>query len=678
MKLFFGWKFFDFIIIPKDLEIPKINEVEIMLLSILIQCNVNPILTYNIIKIIINKLSLTNKFIILENPTFSLDTDTYFLNYFNDFKVDLTTKISIITIKNLSSYSLINYSNYLYKISNKNYCVINVSILDTEITPISEINLKNILYIPYLFYPVYNDDEIRFNEVFQIRKNIYKNYTLIDLSVKDIAQNIIDKIKNNKSIYFLCGGQNGFQGIIHFIHALYKTNLLDTFIIESSYVKLMTYKSVNKIHLNVPQLKKYTIEMLEINNIDDEQGNLLYTNLKEKIRNEMLSCNYIINNKLKVKLDNKINLKKYFDKSILPLTYNIGPIKYLFQECELRELIQLYSNSDYINKITIKIIKFISNYCNTHKNKFFILKDANGTYGINITGFNCVDDYDKINYEKKISYLKNLFIEENKIMYKNLQKNVLYQKKNIDNIHNIENINNIKKILNKELIIQEFIQSPQIEFDAKNYNFKSRVYVIVYQQKSQTNIVDELYSYIYKQFTLDLMEYNEINKDNFYNESGDDKLFISNLSDINLLSKYIPYEVFNFKPEEKLKEFINKFNIDINKINKFYKGIFIDENNQFVNNNIYKILAIDIIFDINDDYNIKMLEINTEGALYVEDLEENILNLIYYNNDKAFIKADTTFNYQDEVTYSNGFDDQLYKNKYLKYKYKYLNIKNNL
>ena len=83
----------------------------------------DPILTYNIIKIIINKLSLTNKFIILENPKFCLDTHTYYLNYFNDFNVDLTTKISIITIKNLSSYSLINYSNYLYKISNKKFLI---------------------------------------------------------------------------------------------------------------------------------------------------------------------------------------------------------------------------------------------------------------------------------------------------------------------------------------------------------------------------------------------------------------------------------------------------------------------------------------------------------------------------------------------------------------------------
>ena len=54
------------------------------------------------------------------------------------------------------------------------------------------------------------------------------------------------------------------------------------------------------------------------------------------------------------------------------------------------------------------------------------------------------------------------------------------------------------------------------------------------------------------------MEYNEINKDNFYNESGDDKLFISNLSNNNLLSKYIDYSQFNFNPDEKLKEFINK------------------------------------------------------------------------------------------------------------------------
>ena len=475
-----------------------------------------------------------------------------------------------------------------------------------------------------------------------------------------------------------------FDRTIYFLNALNELNLLNTFIIESSYVKLTTYKCIKILYLYAPQLQKNhestLIDYQKIFNIDIEQvkilSNSLFIELREKIRKEFLTCNYIIDNKLKVKLDNKSNLKKYFnDKSILPLTFNIGFIGKLLSECEFKEL---FIQSNYINYIIIKIIKFISNYCNLYKNKFFILKDANGTRGINITGFNCFDDYDKTNYEEKISYLTKLFDEENKTMETAQNR--------------AEHIYNIKKILKKELVIQEYIQSPQIKDLDTKYNYKSRIFVIIYQQKSQNGNISQLYSYVHKGFTLDLMKYNKINRYNFYNKTGKDYLFISNILNISKTSNEIDHDQFSFNPNEKLKEFIDKFNIHINKINKFYDGIMVDDNDQFVNNNIYKILAIDIIFDINDNYNIKMLEINTEGAVYVEDVEKGILKLIYNNDDSSFIKADTTFNYDEEVTYSDSFDNiycinkfnetkdnsLIYKNKYLKYKNKYLNIKNNL
>lgn len=703
ITVFFGWKFFNFIIIPKEFEIPLISEVEITLLSILIQCGFSTDYINIIIKIIINKLSLTNKFIILDNPICILKKYTNYLNIFNRLFVDFLnikkinidkTDISIITLKNRNLYPLESYNNYLYNITTKKYDIKNIFTLDSEVTEILPINLKNILYIPHLFIlnnttTGYSSTNISIRYVWQKRKLHYEKYTLIDLSINDIVPFIINynNHKNKSYITHLSGGSAIiFQRTINFILELYNLDLLDTYIIESSYDLLIKYKCVKILYLHAPPLTKNSKSYLSNfhikMNIDElviESDNY-YNILQERIRKELLICTNIIDNKLKIKLDNKSNLKKYInDTSILPLTFNIGPISNLLSEDENKELLIQY---DYVKYIIIKIIKFIKNYCKFYKDKFFIIKDADGTSGQNITGFNCVDDYDTINYQNKISYLTNLFTKENILMHQ------LRMGSNSEFEHR-QNINNF---LNRELVIQEFIQSPSIDYQGTKYNYKSRIYVIVYQKKSENDNISQLYTYIYKEFVLDLMNYSKINSKNFYNETGNDKLFISNSLNINIQSNKFKLHQFSFNPNEKLKEFIDKFNIHINKINKFFDGIFIDENYQFVNNNIYKILSIDIIFDINDNNNIKILEINTEGGQYIDVIEKGILKLIYFNDDSYFIKADTLFNYDEEVIYSNSFDD-IYcinkfneteqsklslKNKYIKYKNKYLNIKNNL
>jgi hypothetical protein len=611
--LFFGWKFFNFIIIPKDFEIPYISEVEIILLLFIIKNRKFRHYIDYVIKIIINKLSLTNKFIILNNPMYILSTYTNYLNNFDAFiqvgkLIDTTSRLYIKIINNPVSYETSKYSNYLKNISKKNYNIEDISTINSEVRPISQINIKNIFYFPYLFSFI-DEKENDYSIIIQKKKIVYTNYILMDLSVEYITPFILLKINNkNKSIIMhRCGGNRMFERVMYFLDAFDNLDLLNTFIIEDSYSKLENYNCIKKIFLYTTPLIKNNLSILSYykkincNNRDinelKKDSDRFYEILQKRARSDILTCDYIIDNKLKVNLDKKINLKKYFnDESILPLTFNIGPIRKLFlSDCEYQEL---FINSDYIDYIIINIIKFINNYCNLHKNKYFILKDANGSFGNDVTGFNCFDDYNKINYEKKKSYLKNLFYKEIKI--KQVAKNRQEQHDNKVNI------------LNKELIIQEFIQSPSIEKNKIKYNFKTRVYVIVYQQKSQNDSISPLYSYIYKEYSLDTMQYTKISKDNFYNESGDDELFISNFNKLEILSSEIDIKEFDFVPNEKFKEFINKFNIYINKINKFFNGIFIDDNNQFVNNNIYKILAIDVIFDINDNYNVKMLEINTD------------------------------------------------------------------
>jgi hypothetical protein len=710
MKVFFGWKFYNFILIPKNFDIPKLSEVEIMLL-LLKQLNKKDKNINDIVKLIINKFSLSNKFIILDNPQHILTKYENYLNRFDEiyagyiekkydksFRTSLLNDINLVIIEYLYENSEITYkkySDYLHKISeitNKKYNLTQILILKIDVSPMLPIKFENILYIPYFYYSIKEDSKLLFHDISVKKKLFYKNYTLLDLSIDNEIQIYIQRLlnlKNRITENILCGGFIHYERTIQIIYAISDLNLLNTFIIESSYNKLESYECAKILYLNAPPLVKPSLEIiLEFNeanrekNIDETKRRFydMYNNLKIRSRNEFLKCNYIIDNKLKVKLDNKINLKKYFnDKSILPLTFNIGKIDNLLSECERNEILSNIEHNDYITAIVEKIIKFLRNFCNLNKNKYFIIKDAKGTGGINISGFNCFDDYDKVNYEKKIDFLRKLFYNEIET-YDDYETSI---KKHV--------INYIE-CLNKNLVIQEFIISPKIFSKSQYYNFKSRIFIIINQQKSQNDNISQLYSYLYKQFSPDLMEYKEVNPNNFFNEDyGTYDSFISNKNE-HLEDLSYTDDIKNFVQDEIVKEFINKFNIYINKINKFVNGIFIDDNNNFINSNIYKILVIDAIFDINDHNNIKIIEINTEGAVYLEDLEINILKLIYNNDDSSFIKADTTFNYDEEVTYSEDLDDIYcinkfnetkdsslkFKNKYLKYKNKYLKYKNNL
>ncbi len=708
MLVFFGWKFFNFILIPKNFEIPKISEVEIMLLSLIKQLNIDDKSINNIVKLIINKFSLSNKFIILDNPQIIFSMYNNYLNSFDEiyagyiekkynksFRTSLLNDITLVISEDLDINSLSKYSDYLHKISeitNKKYNITQISKLNTEDSPMLPIKLENVLYIPYFYYSI-KESEYSFYDISVKRKLFYKNYTLLDLSIDNDIQIYIQRILNNKNRItqnILCGGWIHYERTINIIDAISDLNLLNTFIIESSYNKLETYECVKILYLNAPPLVKPSSEIIlefkEFNrerNIEETTKHFydMYSNLKIRARNEFLKCNYNIDNKLKIKLDNKSNLKKYFnDKSILPLTFNIGKIDNLLSECERNEILSNIEHIDYITAIVEKIIKFLRNFCNLNKNKYFIIKDAKGTSGINISGFNCFDDYDKVNYENKIYFLKKLFYHEIDTYYDHetsIKKHVI----------------NFIECLNKNLVIQEFIKSPYIYSFGKYYSFKSRIFIIINQQKSQNDNISQLYSYLYKKFSPDFMEYNEVNPNNFFNNSiktynsfiSNKNRHLSHMSHTEDIEDYV-------QDEKKVKEFINKFNIYINKINKFVNGIFIDDNNNFINSNIYKILVIDAIFDTNDNNNIKIIEINTEGAVYVDGIYENIIELIYKNNDSSFIKADSTFNYDEEVTYSEDLDDVYcinkfnetkdsslkFKNKYLKYKNKYLKYKNNL
>ena len=58
------------------------------------------------------------------------------------------------------------------------------------------------------------------------------------------------------------------------------------------------------------------------------------------------------------------------------------------------------------------------------------------------------------------------------------------------------------------------------------------------------------------------MKYNKINRYNFYNKTGKDYLFISNILNITKTSNEIDHDQFSFNPNEKLKEFTFQMRVD--------------------------------------------------------------------------------------------------------------------
>jgi hypothetical protein len=323
---------------------------------------------------------------------------------------------------------------------------------------------------------------------------------------------------------------------------------------------------------------------------------------KMKVYNKILNENItnsdiVLNGNLSLNYDDKLILKHIFDKSILPLSENIGQVKTLLQSSDL--LIDTFElNHDSMELIFDAIIEKINSLCRNKdfENKKFIIKDANGSRGVNISGFNC-QNYNRISKNVKTYFIIKLF--------------------------EISADTNIQKILNTYILVQEFISSPTINIPNHGpFKFKTRIYILLEQNPDLT-----INFHLNKNFNIDFM--NNFNSDQFFNidfKNYDEvkthsNQFISNHQNDLLKEVNRDYgsqiTLLEFDYDSKLRLFITKFANQFSKsLEKIQKPLFTDIYGKTVNKKIFKVLIIDAIFDENDNNDIKILEINTAGGIY--------------------------------------------------------------
>jgi hypothetical protein len=161
-------------------------------------------------------------------------------------------------------------------------------------------------------------------------------------------------------------------------------------------------------------------------------------------------------------------------------------------------------------------------------------------------------------------------------------------------------------------------------YSLEKYRYKIRLYILLHY------INNKIISYVNTDFNYDLMKYEELNIDNYHKKGANTEYsFNSNHEDNDSITFELSEEDYenieltfksDNKPKKKIKEFIKKFNDQINE-NKQILNIGMDNN--------YGLYAIDAVFDKSDDYNIKIFEINSGGAVYRDNIMYDTYSLIY-------------------------------------------------
>mgnify|MGYP000153132805 CR=1 FL=1 len=174
---------------------------------------------------------------------------------------------------------------------------------------------------------------------------------------------------------------------------------------------------------------QYTIKFLATSTLNKnihEQIKRIYNGI---LNENIIKSDIVLNGKLSVNYDDKLILKHIFDKSILPLSENIGQVKTLFEPSDL--LITTFElNDNSMELLFDAIISKINLLCANKdlENRKFIIKDANGSRGSNISGFNC-QNYHRISREVKKYFIIKLFEISDNI---NIEKILNHVLKSID------------------------------------------------------------------------------------------------------------------------------------------------------------------------------------------------------------------------------------------------------
>jgi hypothetical protein len=460
--------------------------------------------------------------------------------------------------------------------------------------------------------------------MFYIDDIAYKNHR--DYNYSTLALIKESKKVDHLSILFKINNTRNYNFINSFINKIEKNNIgnwrLYTDLIELLYFMFIK-KIIYDICFDYNLLKNYdsSIKKIYINStlFNKKINELKLPLIKNDLNMNIINSDIILNGKLLVNFDDKLILKHIFDKSILPLSENIGLVRKLYDDV-LTSLNLVVLEDEYkYDFIFDAIIQRIISLCQ-HKdfeNKKFIIKDANGSQGIGISGFNCIN-YNSIGRE-----LKKIFIEK-------LFDNKFFTTK-------------INSILDTHLLVQEFISSPTINIPHRgDYKFKTRIYILLEQNTDLT-----INFHLNKLINLDFMH--NFNSDSFFNTNLSNlshshdvdahaKQFISNnvdrdLKNVNSIFKS-NLTLLKFDYDLKLKSFLTNFAKQFSVILKKFKSLFIDLLGTSINKKIFKVLSIDAIFDEHEDNNIKILEINTAGAIY--EYYENVYEYIIFGRLQNF------------------------------------------
>jgi hypothetical protein len=671
LEVNYGYLLFNYVFIPKKIDqIPEINDTEFSLFSTLLYLDIKEGgggMYKVIIKSIINRLILSNKFHIYENNN---DTNIY-LNTITNIKTDTTVHMKI----DDSSNGLTDFFNEIDSLTideiNKN------KIKDKTIKRLLKDfnhninNITNIIYTKIKNSIMLNDIDIKYAIcgplVFQyidLTYNINRTFNKIAKIKTDTILSPLEKIKvvsksedefvryfpsYNKIINDQSVGGGNWRIFENYLMILDEFDSLD--------LKYIIVDSIEMIEILPPTIKKlyfYTRPLIS-ENIKTSKSIKTYKYVKLYVNNLLNNfiekSDLIINGNLYVDLDDKTILKEAFSKigyvkasgvttSIIPRSINIGKLSTLFTTDELTYINQNKDKILSINLIFEKLINYLETFCSKPENEFknFIIKDAHGSRGAGVSGFKC-----------------NALYFENKTSVQNYLK-LLFEIKRTD-----ININkNVDKMLNTSILIQDFISSPSVKVkmprDTKLYKFKVRLNILLVQDSNLT-----LRFFINRSFIFDFLP-------NYYTDtylfeqptSYDDAervfgLYNSNIADTNTdikkANKYGTYKsvvpLLRFNVNDKLRDFINLFARNFTDfITTNSLPIFINNSNKMpITKNISRVLAIDAIFDESDNYNIKMLEINTAGAIYDTEFEKHLTNFYAYGITSEFIthfiEADT-------------------------------------
>lgn len=600
INVIYGYKIFNYILIPKKYHyIPKISENDYSIIMSSYFQEVGPHIIKYIENMIINQINNTNEFDIYINND---QTNFFCLNEItNHQNVNILFNFNQTNIQDLS-YSFEMKDKILRDFITKNIFKfqsikfnINKTILISSEFIDHYFNSGNIIHpqpiqyvllVPYLFYR----NNITFNK---LESNIWSIFAYMKINFKK-PLNILFKI-NKKNHYYYENIEYNQRILAHIGNWRLFNDLID----------IINFMSDNQIYFNFcndfslienfdPNIKKIFIYSTLNKHISESNKSVYNRILNENI----IKSDIVLNGNLSVNYDDKLILKNIFDKSILPLSENIGQVKTLLTEPSDVLIFTFNLDYNFIELIFDAIIKKINSLCRSEdfENKKFIIKDANGSRGANISGFNC-QNYYRISKEVKEYFIIKLF--------------------------DITSNTNIQKILNTYILVQEFISSPTINvLQLGQYKFKSRLYILLEQNPDLT-----INFHLNRNFNIDFMK--NFNSDEFFNIDFQNynevvthsNQFISNYQDDLLRNLNTNHNsdlsLLKFDYDSKLRLFITNFSKQFSdSLKKIKMPLFTDINRETVNKKFFKVLVIDAIFDENDNNNIKIIEINTAGGIY--------------------------------------------------------------